>query len=231
MSGAPVIAWSHSRVTAFKTCPRRFFELSIAKNFVEDFGPEADWGKKVHKALERRLSLGVTLPADMMQYEPHALKVEELGRRLDAPILCEQQLAVDTKLKPCGWFGTDTWGRCITDVLMANMTTGNAIAIDWKTVKKKDDDKQLALQAAFVFRHYPTVNRVMSAFCWLAHDGDLSFLGFTRDRETTLWKQYLPTVRELTDAMVAGSWPENPSGLCAKYCPVTTCKHNGGFKK
>ena len=231
MSETPVISWSHSRVMAYQNCPRRFFELSIAKNFTEDFGPEADWGKKVHKALERRLSLGVNLPSNMAQYEEHAVKVENMATRLGAPILCEQQLAVDLKLKPCSWFGNDTWGRCITDVLIANMETGNAIAIDWKTGKKKEDDRQLALQAAFVFRHYPTINRVMSAFCWLPLGGELSFLGFTREGEVRLWKQYLPMVRDLTDAATAGEWPAKPSGLCAKYCPVNTCRYNGSYQK
>ena len=227
----PVIAWSHSRVNAYLTCPRRMYEVTISKAFQDTFGPEADWGKKVHKALERRLTLGAELPSNMVQYEEQAKMVEGMHKRIGGQLLCEQQMAVTQTLKPCGWFDKLTWGRCITDVTLVNTERGCAIAIDWKTGKVKDDDRQLALQAAFIFRHYPTVDRVMSAFCWLKEGGKMVHVGFVRANETRLWKQYLPVVRELTDAATNGEWPAKPSGLCARYCPVTSCKHNGGFSK
>jgi len=228
---APAIAWSHSRINAYLTCPRRMFEVTISKNFSDSFGPEADWGKKVHKALERRLMLGAELPANMVQYEAEALNVEAMHKKLGGQMLCEQQMAVTQTLKPCSWFGKETWGRCITDVTLVNTERGSAVAIDWKTGKKKEDDRQLALQAAFIFRHYPTVDRVTSAFVWLKDGGSKTHVQFTRSNETRLWKQYLPVVRDLTDAVLEGNWPAKPSGLCAQYCPVTSCKHNGGFIK
>lgn len=227
----PTIAWSHSRIDAYLTCPRRMYEVTISKSFQDSFGPEADWGKKVHKALERRLTLGAELPANMVQYEKQAVMVDEMHKKLGGQLLCEQQMAVTQTLKPCSWFGKETWARCITDVTLVNTERGSAVAIDWKTGKKKDDDRQLALQAAFIFRHYPTVERVTSAFCWLKEGGTMTHVAFSRSNETRLWKQYLPVVRQLTDAAESGHWPAKPSGLCARYCPVTTCKHNGGYQK
>ena len=227
----PTIAWSHSRVNSFLTCPLKMYEETIAKNYPFQENEASRWGKKVHKALERRLAFKAELPSNMVQYEKHAANVESMHERIGGQILCEQQMAVNKNLKPCGWFSKETWARCITDVSIVNPERGCAIAIDWKTGKKKDDDRQLALQAAFIFRHYPTIDKVMSAFCWLKEGGAMVHMAFVRANETRLWKQYLPVVRELTDAAELGVWPAKPSGLCREYCAVSSCKHNGMYKK
>jgi hypothetical protein len=198
--------------------------MNVAKDVPFEENDASRWGKQVHKALERRLGVGADLPSNMTQYEDAAKKVEKMAERIGGDILCEQQLAVDKNLKPCSWFGAETWGRCITDVLIVNEKRGKAIAIDWKTGKKKSNDMQLSLQAAFVFRHYPDVNSIVSAFCWLKEGNDMEFLSFSRELEPRLWKQALPIVREMTDAVLLGDWPAKPSGLCG-WCPVTDCKH------
>ena len=225
---SPAIAWSHSRINAYLTCPRRMFEVTIAKNWSDSFGPEADWGKKVHKALERRLMLGAELPANMVQYEGEAKNVEAMHKKLGGQMLCEQQMAVTQTLKPCGWFDKQTWGRCITDVTLVNTERGSAVAIDWKTGKKKDDDRQLALQAAFIFRHYPTVDRVTSAFIWLKEGIEDRVSGEDFTRTDHLNAIELDLGRRLT--RMGTAWREEvfqpkESGLCRGWCPVEECFH------
>jgi len=224
VSNQPVIAWSHSRNTTFLQCPKKFFHLNVAKDVPFEESEAMRWGKQVHKALERRLGVGAELPSNMTQYEKAAVMASKVADRMAGDILCEQQLAVDQKLKPCNWFGAQTWGRCILDLLIINEETGNAVAWDWKTGKKKDDDRQLAIQAAFVFRHYPTIKTVKSGFVWLKEGCDISSVTFSRDREKHIWRQILPVVRDLTDAVNIGDWPARPSGLCG-WCPVRDCKH------
>lgn len=227
----PVIAWSHSRIDAYLTCPRKLYEVAIAKNYKEDFGEAANWGSKVHAALDRRLRLGAELPSNMSQYEPMAESVETLAAVINAEIHTELALAVDQNLKPCGWKDWDIcWVRCALDVCLVNKEAGKAVAIDWKTGKMKDDDRQLALQAAMVFRHYPEIHEVRSAYCWLKEGGKYASATFTRDKENLLWKQYLPVAKQLTESVLHGEWKANPSGLCREYCAVTSCKHNGAYR-
>ena len=227
----PTIAWSHSRIDAYLTCPRKLYETAIAKNFTEEFGEAANWGQKAHAALDRRLRLGAALPSNMSQYEDAAAKVAKLAEHLGMEIHTELALALDADLKPCGWKDWDTcWVRCALDVLLLDPSGKTAIAVDWKTGKRKNDDRQLALQAAMVFRHYPHVEEVRSAYCWLKEGGDMDSATFTRDNESLLWKQYLPVVRQLTDSVLHGDWPEKKSGLCREYCPVKTCRNNGAYR-
>lgn len=220
----PVIAWSHSRNQTFLQCPKKFFHLNVAKDVPFEESEAMEWGKKVHKALERRLEVGAELPSNMKQYEPAAVLAEKIHAKMGGDLLTEQQMAVDAKLKPCNWFGAQTWGRCITDLLIVNEKAGNAVALDWKTGKKKDDDRQLAMQAAFVFRHYPGVTKVKSGFVWLKEGNSVTSATFSRDNEKLIWRGILPVVREMTDAVNLGDWPAKPSGLCG-WCPVRDCKH------
>jgi hypothetical protein len=210
----------------------KLYEEGIAKNFPADFSGEAAvWGKDVHKALHQRIELGAELPSNMVQYEPRVKTFEDMAKQLGYTMYPELALAVNQSLQPCDWKDWDNcWSRCALDLLMMSMSKPDAVAIDWKTGKVKDDDRQLALQAAMVFRHYPHVNRVVSMFIWLKEDGRMTKVTFTRANEPRLWKQYLPVVRELTDAVTFGNWPAKPSGLCREYCPVNTCKSNGAYR-
>ncbi len=227
----PTIAWSHSRINAFLTCPLKMYSEQIAKTHKPDFGDAAEWGKDVHKALELRIRMGAELPANMSQYEPRVATFEALAKSLDYEMIPELSLALNQKLEPCSWKDWDNcWVRCALDLLLVNPSKPAAVAIDWKTGKKKDDDRQLALQAAMVFRHYPKVDKVTSMFCWLKEGGVMTKVTFTRENEPRLWKQYLPVVRNLTDAVTFGNWPAKPSGLCREYCSVHTCKHNGAYR-
>lgn len=227
----PVISFSHSACESFMTCPQKHYQTRIAKSVVESFGEAADWGKKVHAAIDRRLRLGAALPSNMTQYGDMVTKVEALAERLKLGVKSELALAVDAKLRPCGWKDWNVcWGRCALDVLLINEVSPIAVAVDWKTGKVKENDNQLALQAGFVFRHYPHVQEVRSMFGWLKHS-QWSTATFARDKEDRIWKTYFPIVRKMTDAVLHGDWPANPSGLCKEYCPVATCKHNGMYRK
>ena len=229
----PIIAWSHSRINGYLTCPLKLYSENIAKTHPPDFsGEAAEWGKKVHKAFERRLGMGAEFPANMVQYENRAASLEALAKQHEYEIKPELALAVDQNLKPCGWKDWDNcWVRCALDLLMISPSRPDAVAIDWKTGNPKSNDMQLALQAAMVFRHYPHVNRVASSFCWLKDNQRMEQVVFTRKQESRLWSQYLPVVRDLTDAVTFGKWPAKPSGLCREYCGVNSCKHNGAYRK
>jgi len=213
-------AWSHSSIEVFRQCPRRYFEVKIAKTVKDEFkGKAADWGNLVHKAMERRVRFGSPLPADMKQWEKVAAALADAK----GTILTEQQLALTMDRKPTEWFAQNVRSRSIIDYLNIHPSGKKAMVVDYKTGKKKEEDRQLALCAAFVFDHYPDVDTVVSGYLWLGAGG-FTKATFIRKYTDRLWGLYLPVVAQVEASIQSGQWPEKPSGLCYGYCPVKPCE-------
>ena len=69
-------AWSYSRMKNFAVCPKRHYEIDIAKNYKDDSAEALLWGNAVHEALAERCGPKRTpLPEGMAPYEPWAVKV------------------------------------------------------------------------------------------------------------------------------------------------------------
>ncbi len=84
---------------------------------------------------------------------------------------------------------------------------------------------QLMLLALFIFKHFPTVNRIVGVNLWL-ENGDVGTpYTFQRAQEPLLWQQMLVKIQKLEKAFATTAWPEIASGLCG-YCPVKTCPNN-----
>ena len=77
-TGAPRIkpfAWSFSRLKNFEVCPKRHYEIDLAKNIKEPLGEQLQWGNYVHDSLAERCGKDrKPLPADMQMYEPWAVE-------------------------------------------------------------------------------------------------------------------------------------------------------------
>ena len=218
----PALAWSHSALDVYLTCPRKYYEAKVTKAWVEEFkGPAAEWGTAVHKAFERRIKFGSPFPPNMVQWEALAHKLA--GQK--GVIHLEMQLALNEQLEKVDWFAKDVWCRTIIDYACINQKTGNALILDYKTGKKKDDDRQLALMAAVIFEVYPNINKIVSGYLWLKDGQELAKATFLREHKGKLWNQYLPTVQAVQQSMMTGQWPEKPSGLCYGWCPVQDCKN------
>jgi len=218
----PLFAWSHSALELYLSCPRKYYEAKVTKAWVEEFkGPAAEWGVAVHKAFERAVQFGSPMPPNMVQWSALAKKLANLT----GVIKVEQQIALDSDYQYVGWFDKTVRVRTIIDYGCYNLTTGNALLLDYKTGKRKNDDRQLALMAASIFELYPKINKVVSGYVWLKDGQDLSTVTFLREHKDKLWAMYLPTVADVEQSMTTGRWPEKPSGLCKGWCPVQDCKH------
>lgn len=216
-----VFPWSHSSLSAYETCPRRYYETKIAKNFVEDESEQMRWGSAVHKALELRVRDGTPLPENMKQYEKYAMAI----LRAEGDVHTEQELGVNYDLEACTFDADDCWSRGIDDVVIVKGDT--AVSLDYKTGKVKNDESQLKLSALRLFAHFPQVNTVVTSFIWLAHSGPSKPVKYTRDKTDSMWVPFIEKSEKMRWSQENDAWPANPSGLCKAWCPVKTCPHWG----
>lgn len=214
-------AWSYSRYKAYDACPKRHYEVDIAKNFT-DSSEQLDWGNEVHKALENAVLGKAPLPDGMRDYQRW---VDEIK---DAPgtLLVEQQYAITKDFRPTDWFAPDVWFRGICDVLRVSPSGRTALARDYKTGKIKHDSRQLMLLAQCVFVHHPSVRRIKTEFIWLK-EGCTGEETFDRDTIVNEWAPLMPLVKRMEQSSKTMDYPPKPCGLCARYCPVMSCQFHG----
>ena len=220
------IAWSHSALDAFETCPRRYYLTKIAKTVADPPNAEAQWGNRVHKALEERLLSNKPLPSGMDIYAPYAEDVLDTARRVGARVEAETKLTLTRSFRETSWFAKDAWVRCILDFVVTKKD--KAVSGDWKTGKPKTDSAQLRLGAAALMHARPWINVVHNTFVWLK-DGTTTDEVVTRDDLPAIWQEFLPRVERMEHARQTDDFPARPSGLCRSWCPVgkTNCEHCG----
>lgn len=214
--------WSYSSLTKFETCPRQYAAIKVHRVVKDEMGEAAYWGDKVHKALEARVLNKTPLPEGMKQWE-------RLAAKFDHPkgdVFTETQIALTKNLQPCTWMSPDAWVRGIIDV---GVDAGPVcVALDYKTGKVKPEMDQLKLFAALLMQIKPYVQKVRTGYIWLAYN-KLSRETFTRDDLPSIWEGFAARQGRLVSAYEQDKWPPKPSGLCAKWCPVTKqhCRFSG----
>lgn len=214
--------WSYSSLSAFTTCPWRYYLTRVSKEVKEPEGEHLIWGQAVHAALEKRVRDKVPLPDTMAQFEPAAREVEAWSDDW----ACEQRFGLTRDLTPTEFFARDVWCRGVLDLV--TLKGKRAAVADWKTGKVRPDSSQLKLFAAATFHSHPDVREVRTVFIWLNH-GRKTVETFSRDDLKYIWNTFLPQLRRLETAYETDRWPKNPSGLCRAWCPVgrARCEHCG----
>ena len=212
--------WSYSRLRAFEVCPKRHYHYDIAKDVQEPESRALKEGSAMHLAFEERVRDGKQLPLPYAQHEPLMKKLVEAP----GDTLAEQKLGLTDKLKPAAFFAPNVWFRTVLD--FAKIRPKQAIIVDYKSGKVSDDPTQLALMSATIMAYAPDVEEVKAAFLF-ANNDKLIAQTFNRDGLRGIWRDILPRVKRLEDAVAANEYPPKPSGLCIKYCAVTSCPHWG----
>jgi hypothetical protein len=219
--------WSWSKIKNYEVCPKRHYHIDVAKDIKEEKSEELKHGDTVHLILEQRVGKGTTLPPyHQPTLEPWAQWI------LNGPgkVITEAELAITKDFQPCAWFdsknpqGVYAWFRAKIDVLKLNGPVG--ILVDWKTGKIKDDPAQLMLNAAATFMHYPELVFINSYFVWLAENAT-SEVNIQRAQLPELWSSLWPRIEAVRIAHEAHDYPPTPNRLCAQWCPVKQCPHNG----
>jgi hypothetical protein len=209
-------------LSAFETCPRRFKLTRITKEVREPQSEAMTHGNEVHKALENHINGAASLPDKYKGYQPIVDKIKAVpGNRL-----VEFKFALTSSFKPTTFFAPDAWVRGVIDFGLVTPT--QAVVLDWKTGKPKDDADQLKLFAAAAFAQYPYVGTVKTGYVWLAHN-KIDSQTFEKADVAEIWQEFLPRVVRLTKAAENDNFPPKPSGLCGKWCPVShkQCEFSG----
>lgn len=215
-------SWSFSRLKNFETCPKKYYEVDVAKHHKES--TEAlDYGNAVHDALRAAVMFGRPLPPTMADYQKWVNSAKKM-QKAGFEVRCEQNYALTKEFQPCEWFGPNAWLRMKGD-LVAIMPP-YAVILDYKTGKPMVDSKQLMLMSQCVFVHHPDVNECESRFVWLK-TGDSSKETYTRDQMANEWLGLLPRVERMKIAQEKLDYPPTPNKLCFRYCPVTSCPFHG----
>jgi len=233
----PPFVWSYSALNNFETCAKKFYHTSIAKDFKEEKGEALLWGDKVHVAMANAVSHSSPLPPDMKQWEHWIKWAREPFDPVTTIMKAEERMALTVRMQPCDFFDKQktVWFRTVADVL--KVSGEYARVIDWKTGKSKTyldhetntwktDSDQLFLAAAAIFIHYPMVKYIKMDHVWLQENFSTSD-AISRDDMEQVWQRMLPRITKMRHAHYTGVYEPNPSGLCKRHCPVTSCKHHG----
>lgn len=217
--------WSYSHVRNFETCPHRYHQIDVLKNFKEPDSQELKEGFYVHDQLAKRINHGTPLPATV-PYE-HWAKYALEKRDGRGRLMAEQKLAITKSFGPCTFFDKiqKVWLRSVVDVLRVDRDYAHII--DWKTGKVKPDPDQLLLAATCVMAHFPDVMNIEAELVWLGFNTKTT-MTCTPDDIIKFWSDKMfDKVKALQDARNTNDFPKKKSGLCRAWCAVTSCEHCG----
>lgn len=218
----PGFSWSYSQLKNFETCPKRYYHYNVIKDVVEPKTAQLAEGDAVHKAFEERVKNNTPLPFGMGHYEPTMAKLMQAPGKIYA----EQKLALTSTFQPCGYFAKNVqpWFRTVID--FTAIDGANAIIVDYKTGKVAQDTTQLQLMAVTAFAAAPAIQRIRAVLMFVAHE-QVEREEYIRDDVMEIWGEILPRVKKVEQARASKEYPPRPSGLCKRYCAVTSCPHHG----
>jgi hypothetical protein len=213
-------AWSYSALSAFETCPRKYWHERIGRTVKEKKSSVADYGTMAHRKFELRLLKGQKLPLDLKHHEPTLAKLANAS----GEGMPEQKLAINDRFQPTGFFDDDVWCRAIIDYAKHNGR--HILIVDHKFGKMKSNFDQLDLMAAMIVCHIEEIETVTGAFYW-AKEKKIAPKKYVREDMPEVWASFLPRVQAMQDAITNEDFPARPSGLCKNYCLVKSCPHCG----
>lgn len=222
---------SYSKVKNFETCPKKYWEVDVQKNF-KDQSPQLAEGDEVHRVMAVHAKSGAPLEGVYAPYDHwlHGRNERDYGPTRDGiltlpgTILIEQKFAITRDFQPAPFFGKNVWWRGIGDIIRIDDTVAHYR--DYKTGKMKHDATQLMIVAQMIFSHYPNVRRILAQFVWMQEDVVTSEF-YSREDMLAQWPALIDRYNALNHAHVTCTFPPTPNRLCAQYCPVLSCPYHG----
>jgi len=222
MNNKVIIPWSFSAIEAFELCPKKFYEEKITKKYKQSRSEVGDYGIDAHKSFEKYMLNDTALPMDLR----HHTRVLDKIKTIPGTKLPEQKLAIDIQYRPTGFFDTDVYCRAVVDYAAINQEHKYMVIADWKFGKQKEGFDQIKFMVAVMSCYEPDIEKFEGIYYW-ARTKKATRITILKPEIPGIWSAILPRVRELEDAVLENNFIAIPNFLCKKYCPVTTCRHNG----
>lgn len=177
-----ITAWSLSRLQTYEECPFKAYCSYILK-MPYTKGPAQIRGDAIHKMAEAFLKGEArALKPELKNYEVEFKRCKSAGKDPEAELLVEQQWGLNNQWKPTGWFGSDTWCRVISDMVIVH--DGHVKMVDHKTGKPYEKHvEQLELYAIAAFNRFPEAETANGEIWYLDHkQADVPPLNMEFDR-------------------------------------------------
>ena len=215
--------WSHSSLKMFDTCKRQYHEIRVLKNFKREENEQSIYGNNLHKASELYVKSDEPLPDSFAFMQP----ILDTLMTKTGTFFAEHEMALDVELDPCGWKDKQAWVRGIADLLIVDNASRRAWCVDYKTGSDRyADTSQLDLMSLLIFQNFPAVLEVKGALLFVLKNNMIKHTVKREDKDALWWK-YRERIAAIDAAMQNGVWNPTQSGLCKKYCSVTSCEFNG----
>lgn len=212
-----MINWSYSSLKDYTTCPKQYFHLKVAKDYVKKASKQMLYGTEVHTALENYVRDGTPLIKNYEQFRaPLDALLEIKGIRHP-----EHKMALTKDKTPCDFDDEKRWVRGIADLLIVDGEY--AYIVDYKTGSNKyADTKQLKLMALMTYAHFPDVDRIKAGLLFITRNAFVPE-EYNRKDVNKLWQNFFPDLARLEVSYENNLWPPTPNSLCG-WCPVSSCK-------
>ncbi len=205
------LAHSYSALKLYTQCPKRYWYQRVARSVTDPGSAAADYGERVHKALELYIQHKADLPPELESIRDVVDRV-----RRTRGVVAEREIALTADWKPTSWFADDAWLRAKLDV--SAVGSDAAVVLDWKTGKRVVDTDQLELFALAIMTLHQNVQRVYTAFVWIrdrAIDSDY----YLRSGIDDMRDRLLHKISRVEISLEQDRWPARPSRLC-RWCPA-----------
>ncbi|MDJ0952551.1 MAG: PD-(D/E)XK nuclease family protein [Acidimicrobiia bacterium] len=216
------IALSHSRLSTYQNCPRKFKLQFLDKAFPDDSdNPNFVRGNRIHEQLEHYVmwkNAGESFEKPPLAAESkNAVPIIEKIFDSYTSVLPEQKLCIDENWNKVGWFDKRAYLRAILDLIA--FKPGRGLICDYKTGKVRNYDGfggQLHMNAAMLFAVEPDVQIIDVAYLFVDHKQTIK-VQFHRDQYEE-FKAHFVAQHDKVNA--ESDWAPKINQYC-KWCPAT----------
>lgn len=216
------IALSHSRLSTYRSCARKFKLQYLDKAFPDDSdNPNFVRGNRVHGQLENYVmwkNSGESFEKPKMCAEAqNAIPIIESVYQSYTSVLPEQQLCLDVDWNKVGWYAKNAYLRAILDVIA--FKPGKGLILDYKTGKVRDYDEyggQLHLNAAMLFAIEPEIQVIDVAYLFVDHKQTIK-VQFKRDQYEEFKAHFIAEHLQVNNET---EWAPKINQYC-KWCAAT----------
>jgi hypothetical protein len=216
-------AWSYSALKDYEGCARRYHSVRVLKQYPSPKTEQILYGERLHKACEEYTINGTPIPPEFAFVQPVVDALLAKGGRKFA----EHKMGVTYDGQSCDFFDKRVWLRGVADLLIVDDDNLTATCVDYKSGNDRyPDTDQLELMSLMTFAHFPHVRQVKSALLFVVKNNIVRFK-MEISQADKMWWRYRERAAKLAASYENNVWNPTPSGLCRKWCPVTSCEFNG----